>query len=93
MLFRSLGFEDVINFILDALPVTNLKPDTEEAEDGTLMSMVINAAEGDDGGASTLALYRQTVSLTALSLLRAPQANPSSRRSCFPPRCQRLSSA
>lgn len=89
----SLGFEDVINFILDALPVTNLKPDTEEAEDGTLMSMVINAAEGDDGGASTLALYRQTVSLTALSLLRAPQANPSSRRSCFPPRCQRLSSA
>ncbi|KAL8286356.1 hypothetical protein RQP46_004373 [Phenoliferia psychrophenolica] len=61
----SLGFEDVINFILDALPVSNLKPDTEEAEDGTLMSMVINAAEGDDAGASTLALYRQTVMFSA----------------------------
>ncbi|KAK4698669.1 ATP-dependent RNA helicase DDX23/PRP28, partial [Phenoliferia sp. Uapishka_3] len=61
----SLGFEDVINFILDALPVTNLKPDTEEAEDGTLMSMVIKAAEGDDVGASTLALYRQTVMFSA----------------------------
>lgn len=57
----SLGFEDVINFILDKLPVGNLKPDTEEAEDGSKMSMVIQPLEGEEGGDTTLALYRQTV--------------------------------
>jgi ATP-dependent RNA helicase DDX23/PRP28 len=58
----SLGFEDVINFILDALPVSNLKPDTAEAEDGEKMNVVLQAAEGDDSGTTTMALYRQTVS-------------------------------
>lgn len=29
----NLGFEEVVNFILDSLPVSNLKPDDEKAED------------------------------------------------------------
>ncbi|KAI5304920.1 mRNA splicing protein prp28 [Ascosphaera pollenicola] len=33
----DLGFEEPVNKILDALPVTNEKPDTEEAEDSRLM--------------------------------------------------------
>lgn len=59
----SLGFEEVINFILDALPVSNMKPDTEEAADATKMSTVIQGAEGEANG--TLALYRQTVMFSA----------------------------
>ncbi|SCZ98959.1 BZ3500_MvSof-1268-A1-R1_Chr3-1g05733 [Microbotryum saponariae] len=62
----SLGFEDVLNFILDALPVSNLKPDSEEAEDGEKMSsMIISPAEGSTTTESTLALYRQTVMFSA----------------------------
>ncbi|GAA5970503.1 hypothetical protein JCM21900_003884 [Sporobolomyces salmonicolor] len=62
----SLGFEEVINFILDSLPVTNLKPDSEEAEDGEKMSMTISAPEGEEETvAPTLALYRQTVMFSA----------------------------
>lgn len=61
----SLGFEDVINFILDALPVSNVKPDSAEAEDGEKMNMVLEAAEGDDSGTTTMALYRQTVMFSA----------------------------
>ncbi|KAJ5514376.1 Helicase C-terminal [Penicillium fimorum] len=34
----DLGFEEPVNKILDALPVTNQKPDTEEAEDSSAMS-------------------------------------------------------
>jgi ATP-dependent RNA helicase DDX23/PRP28 len=34
----DLGFEEPVNKILDALPVTNEKPDTEEAEDSSAMS-------------------------------------------------------
>ncbi|CAO1616756.1 unnamed protein product [Parajaminaea phylloscopi] len=30
----NLGFEDVLNYILDSLPVSNVKPDTEEAAIG-----------------------------------------------------------
>ncbi|KAI5290062.1 mRNA splicing protein prp28, partial [Ascosphaera acerosa] len=33
----DLGFEEPVNKILDALPVSNEKPDTEEAEDSSLM--------------------------------------------------------
>ena len=56
----SLGFEDVINFILDSLPVSNMKPDTEEAEDaGKMLQTLIG---GEDGGPlSDLYMYRQTV--------------------------------
>lgn len=34
----DLGFEEPVNKILDALPVTNEKPDTEEAENSSAMS-------------------------------------------------------
>ncbi|KAJ9492557.1 Pre-mRNA-splicing ATP-dependent RNA helicase, partial [Penicillium thymicola] len=34
----DLGFEEPVNKILDALPVTNAKPDTDEAENSTAMS-------------------------------------------------------
>ncbi|BGP14517.1 mRNA splicing protein prp28 [Rhodosporidiobolus nylandii] len=62
----SLGFEETINFILDSLPVSNLKPDTADAEDPDKMTMVLQPEEGADmGTASTLALYRQTVMFSA----------------------------
>jgi ATP-dependent RNA helicase DDX23/PRP28 len=65
----SMGFEEVLNFILDSLPVTNIKPDSAEAEDGDKMSMTISAPMGrEEEVASTLALYRQTVSFLSLSL-------------------------
>ncbi|KAL1916703.1 uncharacterized protein VTP21DRAFT_5407 [Calcarisporiella thermophila] len=34
----DMGFENDVNFILDALPVSNIKPDTEDAEDAAKMS-------------------------------------------------------
>jgi len=58
----SMGFEEVLNFILDSLPVTNIKPDSQEAEDGEKMNMMISAPQGmEEEVAPTLALYRQTV--------------------------------
>lgn len=65
----SLGFEDVINFILDTLPVSNLKPDTEEAEDAT--KMLAQLIGGDDGRPlADVYAYRQTVCL--LSVVSLP---------------------
>ncbi|GAA5946926.1 hypothetical protein JCM3765_002078 [Sporobolomyces pararoseus] len=62
----SMGFEEVLNFILDSLPVTNIKPDSVEAEDGNKMSMTISAPQGmENQVAPTLALYRQTVMFSA----------------------------
>ncbi|PSN65382.1 DEAD-domain-containing protein [Corynespora cassiicola Philippines] len=46
----DLGFEDPVNKILDALPVNNEKPDTDDAEDGLAM---------------TRGMYRQTMMYTA----------------------------
>jgi len=61
----SLGFEEVINFILDSLPVSNLKPDTAEAEDPDKMTMTLSAPQGEEETvAPSLALYRQTVRLS-----------------------------
>lgn len=58
----SLGFEDVLNFILDSLPVSNLKPDSAEAEDAEKMTMTLSAPQGQEGEVlPSLALYRQTV--------------------------------
>jgi len=51
----DLGFEEPVNKILDALPVTNAKPDTEDAEDAKVMSQHI---AGKDR-------YRQTMMYTA----------------------------
>jgi ATP-dependent RNA helicase DDX23/PRP28 len=51
----DLGFEEPVNKILDALPVTNEKPDSEEAEDSRVMSQHIGGKDR----------YRQTMMYTA----------------------------
>lgn len=51
----DLGFEDSVNKILDALPVTNEKPDTEEAEDAQAMKRYLGGRDR----------YRQTMMYTA----------------------------
>ncbi|ORY62333.1 Pre-mRNA-splicing ATP-dependent RNA helicase PRP28 [Pseudomassariella vexata] len=51
----DMGFEESVNKILDALPVTNEKPDTEEAENGQLMSRHLGGKDR----------YRQTMMYTA----------------------------
>lgn len=51
----DLGFEEPVNRILDALPVTNEKPDTDDAEDGRAMSRHLGGKER----------YRQTMMYTA----------------------------
>ncbi|KAI9809748.1 MAG: mRNA splicing protein prp28 [Sarcosagium campestre] len=51
----DLGFEEPVNKILDALPVANEKPDSEEAEDATLMSKHLGGKDR----------YRQTMMYTA----------------------------
>ena len=51
----DLGFEEPVNKILDALPVTNEKPDTEEAEDSRVMSQHLGGKDR----------YRQTMMYTA----------------------------
>ncbi|KAG0003012.1 DEAD (Asp-Glu-Ala-Asp) box polypeptide 23 [Entomortierella chlamydospora] len=53
----DMGFEADVNFILDALPVSNLKPDTDEAEDATKMTMAID----EDSNKK----YRQTTMFSA----------------------------
>ncbi|GIZ49758.1 hypothetical protein CKM354_001278500 [Cercospora kikuchii] len=50
----DLGFEEPVNKILDALPVSNEKPDTEEAEDASAMARHVG-----------LSKYRQTMMYTA----------------------------
>lgn len=51
----DLGFEEPVNKILDALPVTNEKPDTEEAENPQAMSQHVGGKDR----------YRQTMMYTA----------------------------
>lgn len=51
----DMGFEEPLNKILDALPVSNEKPDTEDAENPSAMSQFIGRAER----------YRQTMMYTA----------------------------
>nr|KAG0264690.1 DEAD (Asp-Glu-Ala-Asp) box polypeptide 23 [Mortierella polycephala] len=53
----DMGFEADVNFILDALPVSNLKPDTDDAEDAHKMTMAI----GDEPNQK----YRQTTMFSA----------------------------
>ncbi|KAJ5610721.1 hypothetical protein N7510_007440 [Penicillium lagena] len=55
----DMGFEEPVNKILDALPVTNEKPDTEEAEDSRAMSQHLS---GRGRGGER---YRQTMMYTA----------------------------
>lgn len=49
----GLGFADQLDFILDSMPATNLKPDTEDAENP-------NALVAADGSASVEGQYRVT---------------------------------
>lgn len=51
----DLGFEEPVNKILDALPVTNEKPDSEEAENARVMSQHLGGRDR----------YRQTMMYTA----------------------------
>jgi ATP-dependent RNA helicase DDX23/PRP28 len=51
----DMGFEESVNKILDALPVHNIKPDTEEAEDPVLMSKHLGGKDR----------FRQTMMYTA----------------------------
>ncbi|KAI1261098.1 Pre-mRNA-splicing ATP-dependent RNA helicase prp-28 [Xylariaceae sp. FL1019] len=51
----DMGFEEPVNKILDALPVTNEKPDTEAAENAQLMSRHLGGKDR----------YRQTMMYTA----------------------------
>ncbi|KAF4994189.1 hypothetical protein FGRMN_5963 [Fusarium graminum] len=51
----DLGFEDSVNKILDALPVTNEKPDTDDAEDASKMQRYLGGRDR----------YRQTMMYTA----------------------------
>ncbi|KAF6841116.1 pre-mRNA-splicing ATP-dependent RNA helicase PRP28 [Colletotrichum plurivorum] len=51
----DLGFEESVNKILDALPVTNEKPDTDEAENASLMKRYLGGKDK----------YRQTMMYTA----------------------------
>lgn len=51
----DLGFEESVNKILDALPVSNEKPDTDDAEDAQLMSRYLGGRDR----------YRQTMMYTA----------------------------
>lgn len=50
-----IGFEPDVQKILEHMPVTNLKPDTEEAEDSQLLLANYNSKKK----------YRQTVMFTA----------------------------
>ena len=51
----DLGFEEPVNKILDALPVANEKPDTDDAEDARVMSQHLGGKDR----------YRQTMMYTA----------------------------
>lgn len=51
----DLGFEEPVNRILDALPVTNEKPDTEDAENAAMMKQYLGGKDR----------YRQTMMYTA----------------------------
>ncbi|KAK6841871.1 hypothetical protein PG990_006135 [Apiospora arundinis] len=51
----DMGFEEPVNKILSALPVTNEKPDTEDAEDASVMRRLLSVKDR----------YRQTMMYTA----------------------------
>ena len=54
----DLGFEPDVQKVLDALPLSNLKPDTEEAENPDLMSRMLRLGKKE-------LRYRQTVMFSA----------------------------
>lgn len=54
----DMGFEEDVQRVLDALPLSNVKPDTEEAENPELMSRIVRLGRKD-------LRYRQTVMFSA----------------------------
>jgi ATP-dependent RNA helicase DDX23/PRP28 len=54
----DMGFEDDVQKVLDALPLSNVKPDTDEAENPELMSRILRLGRKD-------LRYRQTVMFSA----------------------------
>lgn len=81
----NLGFEEVVNFLLDQLPLSNQKPDTAEAEDSEKMTSFVGGVQGvDKSGAA--GLYRQTV--RPRSCRRRCCADGSVCRSCSRQRCR-----
>ncbi|KPV76415.1 uncharacterized protein RHOBADRAFT_35057 [Rhodotorula graminis WP1] len=68
----SLGFEEVINFILDSLPVSNLKPDTVEAEDPDKMTTTLSAPQGQEETVMFSATMPPAVERLAKKYLRRP---------------------
>jgi ATP-dependent RNA helicase DDX23/PRP28 len=54
----DLGFEEDVQRVLDALPLSNIKPDTDEAENPELMSRMLRLGRKD-------LRYRQTVMFSA----------------------------
>ena len=54
----DLGFEDQVERVLDALPLSNVKPDTEEAENPNLMSRMLRLGKKE-------LRYRNTVMFSA----------------------------
>jgi hypothetical protein len=58
----DMGFEPDVNAILDALPVSNIKPDTDDAEDSSKMTVSL----GENGlGDTKTPKYRQTTMFSA----------------------------
>ena len=56
----DLGFEDQVERVLDALPLSNVKPDTEDAENPSLMSRMLRL-----GNLNKELRYRNTVMFSA----------------------------
>lgn len=54
----DMGFEEDVQKVLDALPLSNIKPDTDEAENPELMSRIVRLGRKD-------LRYRQTVMFSA----------------------------
>ena len=54
----DMGFEEDVHKVLDSLPLSNIKPDTEEAENPELMSRILRLGKKD-------LRYRQTVMFSA----------------------------
>lgn len=54
----DMGFEEDVQRVLDALPLSNVKPDTDEAENPELMSRIVRLGRKD-------LRYRQTVMFSA----------------------------
>nr|ASF90280.1 hypothetical protein SPAR01464 [Bartheletia paradoxa] len=65
----NLGFEETVNFILDALPVSNIKPEGEEIDEKAIVPQ-------DGSGEEKTDMYRQTVINRLLEIFRSGEFQP-----------------